>query len=79
MASAGSSGYLTISLDRSNIRQESATMPRVLVVGSINTDLIVRCARVPEEGETVHGDNFATAGGGKGANQAVAASRLGAR
>jgi len=54
-------------------------MPRVLVVGSINMDLIVRCARVPEEGETVHGDSFATAGGGKGANQAVAASRLGAR
>jgi ribokinase len=53
-------------------------MPRVLVVGSVNMDLIVRCQRVPREGETVHGDDLVTAGGGKGANQAVAASRLAA-
>jgi ribokinase len=52
--------------------------PRVLVVGSVNMDLIVRCRRVPNEGETVHGEGLVTAGGGKGANQAVAASRLGA-
>ncbi len=52
--------------------------PRVLVVGSINMDLIVRCQRVPQQGETLQGDGFATACGGKGANQAVAASRLGA-
>lgn len=53
--------------------------PRVLVVGSINMDLIVRCARVPKQGETTHGDDLATAAGGKGANQAVACARLGAR
>jgi ribokinase len=54
-------------------------MPRVLVVGSINIDLIVRCTRLPNEGETIHGEDLVTAGGGKGANQAVAASRLGAQ
>jgi ribokinase len=53
-------------------------MARVLVVGSINMDLIVRCDRIPQEGETIHGEDLVTAGGGKGANQAVAASRLGA-
>ena len=53
--------------------------PRVLVVGSINMDLIVRCCTVPQVGETVHGDEFTTAYGGKGANQAVACSRLGAQ
>ncbi len=53
-------------------------MSRVLVVGSINIDLIVRCTRVPGEGETIYGEDLVTAGGGKGANQAVAASKLGA-
>ncbi len=54
-------------------------MPNVLVVGSINMDLIVRCERLPTEGETAHGDDLVTAAGGKGANQAVASSRLGAQ
>jgi len=53
--------------------------PRVLVVGSINMDLIVRCRRVPQLGETTHGEELRTAAGGKGANQAVACARLGAR
>lgn len=51
----------------------------VLVVGSINLDMAVRTPRVPAGGETVLGDSFATNPGGKGANQAVAAARLGAR
>jgi ribokinase len=53
--------------------------PRVLVVGSINMDIIARCRRVPRPGETTWGTDWHTAAGGKGANQAVACSRLGAR
>ncbi|MFP4054628.1 MAG: ribokinase [Phycisphaerae bacterium] len=52
--------------------------PNVLVVGSINMDLVVRTPSLPEPGETVLGDGFVTNPGGKGANQAVAAARLGA-
>ena len=51
----------------------------VLVVGSLNMDLVVRCDRMPSPGETVSGNDFRTTPGGKGANQAVAASRLGGR
>jgi ribokinase len=52
--------------------------PSVAVVGSINVDLVARCARLPEPGETVRADDFDYIPGGKGANQAVAAARLGA-
>jgi ribokinase len=49
----------------------------ILVVGSSNTDLVVFCDRLPNPGETVLGGEFRTFGGGKGANQAVAAARAG--
>ena len=51
----------------------------VVVVGGANTDYLVRGERLPQPGETVDGEEFMIAGGGKGANQAVAAARLGAR
>lgn len=50
---------------------------RVLVAGSSNTDLVIFCERLPKPGETVLGGEFKTFGGGKGANQAVAAARAG--
>lgn len=53
-------------------------MGRVFVVGSVNTDLVVRVPRLPAPGETIAGESFATYGGGKGANQAIAAARAGA-
>jgi ribokinase len=52
--------------------------PRLVVIGSANRDLVVTTDRIPSAGETVIGGAFVTAAGGKGANQAVAASRLGA-
>ncbi|MBE6750845.1 MAG: ribokinase [Ruminococcaceae bacterium] len=52
--------------------------PKVLVVGSFVMDLIVTANRFPNAGETVFGDGFKTVPGGKGANQAVQAARLGA-
>lgn len=51
--------------------------PRIAVLGSSNTDMIVRLQALPKPGETVIGGTFAMAGGGKGANQAVAAARAG--
>jgi ribokinase len=51
----------------------------VVVVGSVNADLVIRTPRLPVRGETVIGGTFHTACGGKGANQAAAAARLGAR
>jgi ribokinase len=50
----------------------------IVAVGSINTDLVVRVDRFPVPGETLYGRDFATHAGGKGANQAAAAARLGA-
>ena len=52
--------------------------PKITVVGSANVDLVVRCGRLPRPGETVTDGQFERIPGGKGANQAVAAARLGA-
>ena len=52
--------------------------PRITVVGSVNLDLVARCERLPRPGETITGATFARVPGGKGANQALAAARLGA-
>jgi len=54
-------------------------MARIVVVGSSNTDMVVQTVRIPGPGETVLGREFTMAAGGKGANQAVAAARLGAQ
>lgn len=51
--------------------------PKITVIGSANTDMIVQVPRIPGPGETVIGGRFTTAAGGKGANQAVAAARAG--
>jgi ribokinase len=51
--------------------------PRIVVVGSSNTDFIIRLERIPKPGETLLGGEFLNAAGGKGANQAVAAARAG--
>jgi ribokinase len=55
----------------------SMPKPRILVLGSSNTDMIIKLARIPRPGETLLGGKFTTAAGGKGANQAVAAARAG--
>lgn len=57
---------------------QTLTPPRITVVGSVNLDLVARCDHLPIAGETVLGGRFAQHPGGKGANQALAARRLGA-
>ncbi len=52
-------------------------MPKIIVVGSSNTDMVVKTQRFPEPGETIIGGDFFMFPGGKGANQAVAAARAG--
>lgn len=58
---------------------EREATPTVCVVGSVNLDLVVASARLPQPGETIAGRSLERIPGGKGANQAVAAARLGAR
>ena len=50
---------------------------KILVIGSINKDLVITTPRFPKEGETILGNNFSTTNGGKGANQACAIGKLG--
>jgi ribokinase len=52
-------------------------MAKILVIGSSNTDMVVKASRFPQPGETIMGDSFFMFPGGKGANQAVAAARMG--
>ncbi|HXF85561.1 MAG TPA: ribokinase [Anaerolineales bacterium] len=54
-------------------------MSKILVAGSLNADLVVRAPRFPQPGETLSGEDLQIIPGGKGANQAVAAARLGAK
>src|SRR5659263_508379 len=52
-------------------------MSRILVIGSSNTDMVIKTKKLPSPGETILGGTFLMNQGGKGANQAVAAARLG--
>jgi ribokinase len=56
-----------------------SSITRILVIGSSNTDMVIKTAKLPGPGETILGGTFLMNPGGKGANQAVAASRLGGK
>jgi ribokinase len=69
---------VTLCVDQPWKLQEVSMTGKVLIVGSLNMDLDVFVPRLPQTGETILGGTFATIPGGKGANQAVAAARMGA-
>lgn len=54
-------------------------MPNILVIGSINMDMVARIDHIPLQGESVLGEGYSFNPGGKGANSAVAAARLGGK
>lgn len=54
-------------------------MSRIIVIGSSNTDMVIKSKKLPSPGETILGGTFLMNPGGKGANQAVAAARLGGK
>lgn len=62
-----------------SLDESTPALARVVVVGSLNMDLVVRAQQLPQPGQTLAASHFATASGGKGANQAVAAARSGAQ
>src|SRR6516225_2667536 len=62
-----------------NMPRDNARPPSVAVVGACNIDLISYIPRLPAIGETLHGTRFQIGFGGKGANQAVMAAKLGAK
>ncbi|TOY80024.1 ribokinase, partial [Burkholderia pseudomallei] len=68
---------MTAAVERAAGGASPARAGRVMVVGSLNMDLVVRSARLPRPGETLAGRSFAQAAGGKGVNLAVPAARLG--
>lgn len=59
------------------MKKNHSAAPKIVVVGSANTDMVVQTPRIPRAGETLLGGRFSLASGGKGANQAVAAARAG--
>ena len=64
--------------EHSAMQDAAQAKPSILVVGSINMDLVIRVPRMPQPGESLMGETCHYISGGKGANQAVAAARLGA-
>lgn len=70
--------YQAMILDSLQKLAKSIMKNKVVVIGSYNTDLTIKTARIPRPGETIIGGVFSEGGGGKGANQAVAAVRAGA-
>lgn len=75
---AGWTGGRVFFIAGANSNLFQMTFPDIVVVGSLNADLVASVARFPNPGETITGERFETFCGGKGANQAYAAGRLGA-
>ena len=68
-----------IIFERVNTLKRHNNMKNIVVIGSSNTDMVVKTSHLPAGGETVLGGTFFMNAGGKGANQAVAAARYGNR